>query len=268
LGLTDIVHLDRFQFFKSGTTDTASNIRLAIVNNLFLNLQTFTTNSPELVGLSTNTIPSTASFATGEPITFNFNHLPLTYGADNQDELGNNNYAAVFVNNNNGTLTPVLVSALGVDYLEGVNEIESDYGSPGNYFLSASNFTNTNTFGTFFASFNATDTQRYGDSNFVATYDLPAGVAGDYNGNGAVDAADYVVWRNGGPLLNEVDTPGTVNAADYDAWRSVFGNTSGAGSGLRATGVPEPTAAALAFVASLGVLRRWPIIRPSSPGKH
>ena len=33
------------------------------------------------------------------------------------------------------------------------------------------------------------------------TYDLfvaPAGVAGDYNNNGVVDAADYVLWRNGG----------------------------------------------------------------------
>ena len=27
---------------------------------------------------------------------------------------------------------------------------------------------------------------------------------GDYNGNGVVDGPDYVVWRNGGPLLNEV----------------------------------------------------------------
>jgi hypothetical protein len=268
LGLTDTVHLDRFQFFKSGTADAASNFQLAIVNNLFFNLQTFTTSSPELVGLSTNTIASTAPIATGDAITFDFNHLPLTYGADNQDELGNNNYAAVFVNNNNGTLTPVLVSALGVDYLEGQNEIESDYGSPGNYFLSTSNFTNTDTFGTYFASFNATDSQRYGDSNFVATYDLPAGVAGDYNGNGAVDAADYVLWRNGGPLLNEVDTPGIVNAADYDVWRGVFGNAAGAGSALDATGVPEPTALGMAFAVSLAILMRIPICARSSGGAH
>src|SRR5262245_21180070 len=178
LGLSDTVHLDRFQFFKSGTADTASNIQLAIVSNIFLNLQTFTTSSPELVGLSTNTVVSTASIATGDPITFNFAHLPITYGADNQDELGKNNYAAIFVNNNGGTLTPVLVSALSVDYLTGQTEIESDYVPLGDYYLSTSNFTNTDTFGTFFATFNATDSGRYGDSNFVATYDLPAGVAG------------------------------------------------------------------------------------------
>ena len=28
----------------------------------------------------------------------------------------------------------------------------------------------------------------------------PPGVAGDYNGNGVVDGADYVLWRKGGPL--------------------------------------------------------------------
>ena len=46
----------------------------------------------------------------------------------------------------------------------------------------------------------------------------------DYNSNGYVDAADYVLWRNGGPLSNEVDTPGTVTAADYTEWRARFGN--------------------------------------------
>ena len=31
----------------------------------------------------------------------------------------------------------------------------------------------------------------------------PPGVSGDYNGNGVVDMADYVLWRNGGPLQND-----------------------------------------------------------------
>ena len=55
---------------------------------------------------------------------------------------------------------------------------------------------------------------------------IPIVLPGDYNNNGAVDAADYVLWRNGGPLQNEVDTPGVVNAADYTAWRTRFGNSS------------------------------------------
>jgi hypothetical protein len=71
----------------------------------------------------------------------------------------------------------------------------------------------------------------------------PAGVPGDYNDNGVVDAADYVVWRNGGPLQNEVAgvSPGTVTAEDYAAWRARFGNVGAvpsAGS-LSAAAVPE-----------------------------
>lgn len=89
---------------------------------------------------------------------------------------------------------------------------------------------------------------------WVATYSLaPPGVPGDYNGNGTVDAADYVLWRDGGPLQNEVDTPGTVNAADYDAWRARFGNTSGSGSSLGSAAVPEPTVAILALLGLVGL---------------
>jgi autotransporter-associated beta strand protein len=81
----------------------------------------------------------------------------------------------------------------------------------------------------------------------------PVGVAGDYNGNGVVDAADYVLWRHGGPLQNEVDTPGTVTAQDYTEWRARFGNTSGSGALLNESAVPEPTAASLILLA-LGTL--------------
>jgi hypothetical protein len=83
------------------------------------------------------------------------------------------------------------------------------------------------------------------------------GVPGDYNNNGVVDAGDYVLWRKGGPLANEVDTPGTVNQADYTAWRARFGNTSG--SGLAGGAVPEPTGILLlmsALVAPLAVATR------------
>ena len=89
-----------------------------------------------------------------------------------------------------------------------------------------------------------------------------AGMLGDYNGNGIVDAADYVLWRKGGPLLNEVDTPGTVNAADYAAWRARFGNTSGSGAGVGANAaVPEPASKVLllfGMVASLTFRRGKP----------
>ncbi|MEX0642199.1 MAG: PEP-CTERM sorting domain-containing protein, partial [Pirellulales bacterium] len=71
-------------------------------------------------------------------------------------------------------------------------------------------------------------------------FDTVAGVPGDYNGNGVVDGGDYVRWRNGGPLQNEVATPNSVTAEDYTEWRARFGNTSGSGS-LNGGAVPEPS---------------------------
>ena len=56
------------------------------------------------------------------------------------------------------------------------------------------------------------------------------GVPGDYNGNGVVDMADYVLWRNGGPLQNEINTVGTVDASDYDAWRHISALRAAAGA--------------------------------------
>jgi hypothetical protein len=73
-----------------------------------------------------------------------------------------------------------------------------------------------------------------------------SGVTGDFNGNGVVDAADYVQWRNGGPLQND-PTPG-VQAEDYNVWRSNFGRA--AGSGLAAA-VPETTTLLSATIAVL-----------------
>jgi hypothetical protein len=98
---------------------------------------------------------------------------------------------------------------------------------------------------------NASYIKTYRSENFaiIAGPAGPAGVPGDYNGNGKVDMADYVLWRNGGPLQNEVNSLGTVDAADYTAWRARFGNTSGSGSGLSQATVPEPGTILLAALA-------------------
>lgn len=91
----------------------------------------------------------------------------------------------------------------------------------------------------------------------TGTLSIVGGVPGDYNNNGVVDAADYVLWRNGGPLANEVDAPGVVNAGDYTEWRTRFGNASGAGGGLTISGaaVPEPsTIVALLIALKMGLL--------------
>jgi hypothetical protein len=85
----------------------------------------------------------------------------------------------------------------------------------------------------------------------------PPGLPGDYNGNGSVDAADYVVWRNGEPLLNEVATVGSVTLEDFTEWRARFGN-SASGASLGDSQVPEPLSATMALVAMLvaATLRR------------
>ncbi|MDP3939897.1 MAG: hypothetical protein Q8R92_17400, partial [Deltaproteobacteria bacterium] len=111
---------------------------------------------------------------------------------------------------------------------------------------------------------NRLNVQQFGVNLFAHTNDLVinvdsirfdevTGVPGDYNGNGVVDAADYVLWRKGGPLSNEVDTPGTVNEADYTAWRARFGNAFGSGS-VAGAAVPEPAGVVLLISALLGTL--------------
>jgi hypothetical protein len=77
-------------------------------------------------------------------------------------------------------------------------------------------------------------------------------LAGDYNNDQVIDAADYVVWRNNlGTNFNlngngdeSGGSAGIVDAADYAWWRQHFGNSNlGAGStSLQgfASAVPEP----------------------------
>jgi hypothetical protein len=83
----------------------------------------------------------------------------------------------------------------------------------------------------------------------------PGGVTGDFNDNGTVDAADYVLWRNGGPLEND-PTPG-VQPGDYNVWRTNFGRMAGAGASLASAAVPEPATAVilLGMVAGLAAVR-------------
>jgi hypothetical protein len=85
------------------------------------------------------------------------------------------------------------------------------------------------------------------------------GVPGDYDNNGVVDAGDYVLWRKGGSLANEVDAPGTVDAADYTAWRGRFGNPN-AGSGASLSAIPEPCAVLPLAIAAFA----WPTMRRST----
>jgi hypothetical protein len=82
-------------------------------------------------------------------------------------------------------------------------------------------------------------------------YFVPAAAQpGDFNGDLAVDAADYVLWRK---------NPAVFLPADYNTWRTNFGAGSGAGSGVGASSVPEPGSVLLVV---LGVtIAAWPARR-------
>jgi hypothetical protein len=80
-------------------------------------------------------------------------------------------------------------------------------------------------------------------------------LAGDYNQNGTVDAADYVVWRStlgqmGADLAADGNGNDEIDAGDYDLWRANFGQTAGSGSTItsgetRSAAVPETASIAL-----------------------
>jgi hypothetical protein len=66
-----------------------------------------------------------------------------------------------------------------------------------------------------------------GEVTLIARSSIP----GDFNFDGAVDAADYVVWRK---------TDGTP--AGYNFWRAHFGQFTGGGSDRGVNGTsPEPS---------------------------
>jgi hypothetical protein len=110
------------------------------------------------------------------------------------------------------------------------------------------------------------------DSDFYPTAVPGGAVLGDYNNNGKVDAGDYVLWRKGGTLANEVADPGTISPADYTEWRARYGNssigdvkatdfyvrsievkTAGSGSGIEGGAIPEPSTFVLIVAAAVGV---------------
>jgi hypothetical protein len=74
----------------------------------------------------------------------------------------------------------------------------------------------------------------------------PPHIPGDFNADGVVNAADYVVWRE-----DRIQ----YSAADLIDWRAHFGETSsswpGDGAGV-SSAVPEPATVALVVVAWLG----------------
>jgi hypothetical protein len=68
---------------------------------------------------------------------------------------------------------------------------------------------------------------------------------GDYNGDGKVDTADYVVWRK---------SDGTTEG--YNTWKSNFGSMAGGGAGASVSfsAVPEPSSLLLSLAAGVAII--------------
>jgi hypothetical protein len=78
-------------------------------------------------------------------------------------------------------------------------------------------------------------------SNLLITY-VPAAFPGDFNNDGRVDAADYVVWRKQ-----------SLPADKYQEWRANFGSSSAIGTslaGMQFDSVPEPTTSIFLTIAT------------------
>lgn len=81
-------------------------------------------------------------------------------------------------------------------------------------------------------------------SQGVFVSDRVASLPGDFNGDGAVDAADYTVWRDG------LGT--TYTEADFEVWLDHFGTAEA----NAVHSVPEPTSFALIMFVGAALMRR------------
>jgi len=111
------------------------------------------------------------------------------------------------------------------------------------------------------------------DEDIITLGELPlmpwsdaAPIAGDYNNDGVVDAADFVVWRRsmgqtGFGMLADGNLDARIDEGDYDVWRANLGQTAGGGS-ISLQNVPEPSALLLALLAFAATLSsRWRMAR-------
>jgi hypothetical protein len=95
-------------------------------------------------------------------------------------------------------------------------------------------------------TWNLSNLYTTGEVTLAAAPSLP----GDYNLDGTVDAADYVVWRK--------NPGGIYTQNDYNIWRAHFGETAGSGASSTLplppapfdNAVPEPPSLALLLLAA------------------
>ncbi|MCC7475466.1 MAG: hypothetical protein IT425_08730 [Pirellulales bacterium] len=131
--------------------------------------------------------------------------------------------------------------------LSGFTSIADGYRQSGAYHdspVGSDDFVQTNQF----VPYGANLTSTIGSANYPANLtQLPW----DYNANGTVDAADYIVWRKTFGSTTDLGADGNngklVEEDDYAFWRGRFGDSAGSFDGAAVlestrTAVPEPVA--------------------------
>jgi hypothetical protein len=83
-------------------------------------------------------------------------------------------------------------------------------------------------------------------------------IPGDFDFSGAVDADDLAIWRSafGSSAEGDANGDGVTNGADLLVWQRHFGATWSPTAAIVQAAVPEPSTAALAFIAALTLAAR------------
>ncbi|MGI9427235.1 MAG: hypothetical protein ACR2NM_01160, partial [Bythopirellula sp.] len=124
------------------------------------------------------------------------------------------------------------------------------------------------TAGSITGQFNAINGSPGGGFGYVVQYfpmhvDLIVitGLPGDYNNDGSVDAADYVVWRDllgavAGTLPNDIDG-GSIGSLQYTTWKAHYGQMTPSSLEVDMDSVPECSTVTLLLIGLFagGVMR-------------
>lgn len=95
----------------------------------------------------------------------------------------------------------------------------------------------------------------------IAISQVVPDIPGDYNFDGAVDAADFTLWRDslgqtGEGLAADGDGSGAIDEGDFTIWRNNFGESAFAQAGSQLRMVPEPSTLLLGLLGCFTLRRR------------